>query len=337
MNTQLESVVWEVTLRCNLRCRLCGSAAGKAREDELSTQEMLDVCGQMGRLGVRTVTLMGGEPLVREDWPLIISELTTYGVSVDMVSNGVLVNEISCAKMRDVGLHSLSVSLDGSRMIHDNLRGKSGQFEQVERAVERAQDAGIPVGVITHVNQENIASLDKLYRHLVDWQVDGWQIQMTSPAGAARSFAGILRPEQAAGLAEWIVHKRQRGELYLYAADDLGYFVPNGPSHSESHSRQWNGCQAGIRSLGVTSDGTVRGCMSLPDTFDEANLRTHSLEETWNNPNAFAWNRSPRGLSGSCEGCHHGDQCRGGCPSFSHARDGRIGSYPHCWWVQRGQ
>src|SRR5262245_41154647 len=53
--------VWEITLRCDLACRHCGSRAAHARPDELSTAECLDLVRQMAELGVREVTIIGGE------------------------------------------------------------------------------------------------------------------------------------------------------------------------------------------------------------------------------------------------------------------------------------
>ena len=49
------NVVWELTLACNLRCRHCGSRAGKARDDELTEVESLDVVDQLAALGAERV------------------------------------------------------------------------------------------------------------------------------------------------------------------------------------------------------------------------------------------------------------------------------------------
>jgi MoaA/NifB/PqqE/SkfB family radical SAM enzyme len=57
------AVVWEVTLACNLHCKLCGSRAGKARREELSTQEAYDLIDQLAAIGVRDVGLIGGESI----------------------------------------------------------------------------------------------------------------------------------------------------------------------------------------------------------------------------------------------------------------------------------
>ena len=53
--------VWEITLRCDLGCRHCGSRAGKARPAELSTEACLDVVRQLSEMGIRELTLIGGE------------------------------------------------------------------------------------------------------------------------------------------------------------------------------------------------------------------------------------------------------------------------------------
>ncbi len=60
--------VWEVTLACDLSCRHCGSRAGRARPDELTTAEALDLVAQMADLGVMELTLIGGEAYLRDDF-----------------------------------------------------------------------------------------------------------------------------------------------------------------------------------------------------------------------------------------------------------------------------
>src|SRR5579859_6597889 len=54
------NAVWELTLRCDLACRHCSSRAGRARPDELTGAEALDLVEQLADLGVREVTLIGG-------------------------------------------------------------------------------------------------------------------------------------------------------------------------------------------------------------------------------------------------------------------------------------
>ena len=70
------AVVWEVTLACNLRCKLCGSRAGTPRRDELSTEETYELINQLAAIGVRDVGLIGGEVHLRADWIDIVAAVT---------------------------------------------------------------------------------------------------------------------------------------------------------------------------------------------------------------------------------------------------------------------
>src|SRR5580700_5827716 len=80
--------VWEVTLACDLACRHCGSRAGKERPDELRTAEALDLIDQMARLGVKEVTLIGGEAYLRDDWLELVRAIRSHGIPVTTTSGG---------------------------------------------------------------------------------------------------------------------------------------------------------------------------------------------------------------------------------------------------------
>src|SRR5215471_4228025 len=72
--------IWEVTLKCDLACRHCGSRAGRERPDELSPAEALDLVRQMADLGVLEVSLIGGEAYLRDDWLEIIAAVRAAGM-----------------------------------------------------------------------------------------------------------------------------------------------------------------------------------------------------------------------------------------------------------------
>src|SRR5688572_18472029 len=80
--------VWEVTLRCDLACRHCGSRAGRSRPDELTTEEALDLVAQMAELGVKEVTVIGGEAYLREDWTEIVRAVRAHGMTCTMTTGG---------------------------------------------------------------------------------------------------------------------------------------------------------------------------------------------------------------------------------------------------------
>jgi len=76
--------VWELTLTCNLKCVHCGSRAGRARPREISTARALDVVEQLARIGVRSVTLIGGEVYLRADWLQIVRAIRSAGIDCNI-------------------------------------------------------------------------------------------------------------------------------------------------------------------------------------------------------------------------------------------------------------
>ncbi len=78
---RISYAVWEITLKCNLACSHCGSRAGQARTKELSTEESLDLVKQLAEVGIKEVTLIGGEAFMRPDWLEIAQAITRRGCS----------------------------------------------------------------------------------------------------------------------------------------------------------------------------------------------------------------------------------------------------------------
>ena len=95
----------------------------------------------------------------------------------------------------------------------------------------------------------------------------------------------------------------------------------------------WQGCQAGLRVVGVHSVGNVRGCESLcSDDFIEGNVRREPLAEIWSKKGNFAYNRQfdVGKLSGRCAGCDKASFCRGGCRGSCYFTAGDLFENPYC-------
>lgn len=85
-----------------------------------------------------------------------------------------------------------------------------------------------------------------------------------------------------------------------------------------------------MQGLGLGSDGTVRGCLSLQlDQFIEGNTHERSLKEIWNDKNSFAYNRrfDCSMLTGHCKDCIYGSVCKAGCLRAASVNGGRCNPY----------
>lgn len=330
---QLKSCVWEITLACPFSCKYCGSSAGGAREKELTTQECLDVARQLAQLGCRRVSLIGGEVFMRADWDLIVRELTRSGVRVGIVTNGFLFTEALLERMKRVHLELVGVSVDGLPAVHDKYRQK-GSFARARHAAFLLAESGIPVSVISTLHRENAEKLKELYEELVGWPVYAWQLQACSPMGNASKKAMDYRFDVRA-VIRFVQDHMHEAPFRIGIADNIGYFTDqDGCLRGELvGSSCFHGCRAGLTSIGIDSEGNVRGCESMYDErFIEGSLRSRTLREIWEDPEAFRYNRAfeKELLTGACSRCEAGAYCAGGCRSYNFFVHGRLYEAPFC-------
>ncbi len=104
---------WELTQACNLSCRNCGRADPRGRPRELETEEALAVAVELGRAGCREVTLTGGEPTLRSDWPQIAQVLSRSGVTVRLITNGRGFGRIEARLARAAGVSTVLLRPQG--------------------------------------------------------------------------------------------------------------------------------------------------------------------------------------------------------------------------------
>jgi hypothetical protein len=107
--------VWELTLRCNLACIHCGSRAGKARTEELTTEECLGLVEELAQLSVAEVSLIGGEAHLHPGFLDVLRALKAHGIEVGMTTGGRGIDAALARAAAAAGLDSVSISLEGYR------------------------------------------------------------------------------------------------------------------------------------------------------------------------------------------------------------------------------
>jgi radical SAM protein with 4Fe4S-binding SPASM domain len=325
----------ELTLACPHRCLTCGSSAGMARPDELSSSQWLSVIDELGALGTERITLLGGEPLSHPGWQELAARGIAHGMHMEMVTSGFGLDDATVQRMVELPLTSVTVSVDGTEAVHDRLRRNEGSYRRVLGAIRRLDGAAIPVGVTTQVNTQTMPLLEALGEELEAAGVLAWQIQLTLPTGRALETELVLGPEQMPTLYTTLRRLHEKRALSPHFTDSIGWCTPDDVklrTPKGMPKRAWIGCQAGIRVLGVASNGRVKGCLSMPDREDDANLRHQPLREIWRDPARFSYNRrfDPASLSGACARCAYGRLCRGGCTAASMAWSGKPNVSRHC-------
>ena len=332
------SIVWEITLACDLACSHCGSRAGRRRRDELSTAEALDLVAQMAELGTRDVGLIGGEAYLRKDWLEIVAAVRAAGMECGLQSGGRNLTEDRLAKAAAAGLQGVGISIDGLREVHDEVRGVPGSYELALAALRNTSRHGMVATVNTQINTRSMSQLRELMDIIIDAGATNWQLAITVAMGNAADHEDLLlQPYQMLDLmpllAELSLDARERG-LFIQPANNIGYFGPyesiiRNVIQDEIH---WHGCNAGDTIFGIEADGTIKSCPGLPRVYAGGNVRDKSLREIWETaePLAFTRRRTVDDLWGYCHGCYYAEVCMAGCTWTSHALFGRAGNNPMC-------
>ncbi len=137
-----------VTDRCNFRCIYCMPAEGLkwlAREDLLRFEEIVRLARIfVGRYGVHTIRITGGEPLVRVRLEELIGMINELDPTLDitMTTNGVLLRE-KAQKLADAGLKRINISLDTLHADRFAEMARADMFKRTMDGIDAAREAGL--------------------------------------------------------------------------------------------------------------------------------------------------------------------------------------------------
>lgn len=331
--------VWEITLACDLKCRHCGSRAGKRRPDELNTEECFEVIESLARLGTREVNLIGGEAYLRRDWTELVRHVRRNGMRCLIQTGGRNFSKKFIDAAMEAGLNGLGVSLDGLEELHDYIRGVPGSFKRAVGTLRHAHEAGLSISVNTQIGSRTAPDLPGILDQIIEVGAKSWQLQLTVAMGnAVDNDELLLQPYKLAEIMPLLadLYKRAKeNNVLVVPGNNIGYFGPyehlwRGLGDDRLH---WTGCSGGHTVIALEADGLVKGCPSLEsEEFGVGNVREMSMDDMWHRSERMRFSRlkSSEQLWGFCGSCYYRDACLGGCTWTSHSLFGTVGNNPYC-------
>jgi cyclic pyranopterin phosphate synthase len=129
-----------VTDRCNFRCQYCMPADGLPwldRAEILRFEEIERIVALLARMGVTDLRLTGGEPLVRREFPRLVSMLARVdGIEdLSLTTNGYLL-ERDAAALVEAGITRVNVSIDSLQRDRFFQMTRRDSLPQVLRGLE---------------------------------------------------------------------------------------------------------------------------------------------------------------------------------------------------------
>jgi MoaA/NifB/PqqE/SkfB family radical SAM enzyme len=142
-------VAWQITNECNLACMHCieESGPGKKFKDELTEAQVFSVLEQMMALEVPYLSFSGGEPMLHPHFFEMADYVCSRGSQLKVETNGHFLTPATAARLREVGVKAVQVSLDGGSRATFNRIRVLGEFDRVKEGIRHLRDAEVPIEV----------------------------------------------------------------------------------------------------------------------------------------------------------------------------------------------
>jgi len=302
-------VLWDSTRRCNLRCLHCG-ASKESYDNELGTQQVKDLIDELASLKVKTFAATGGEPLLRTDLLEIMAYADAKGLSTGIATNGYFLDLAKAHLLKEAGIRSIQISIDGNQETHNHIRGNPESFSRALSAATFCRQAGIPlVTIASVVTTANLSILPELKQILLDNSLLHWKIIPLMPIGRAEKD-GLQIDNRSLKILLSFITKAQK-EMDILIGENLPYFGKWDARVRKSVTY----CPVGITACCIGVDGRVRGCPEMPDSavFSEGRILEQSFNSIWQNGFGRYRDELLKKEDKDCHRCRWWRHCRGGC------------------------
>jgi radical SAM protein with 4Fe4S-binding SPASM domain len=311
-------VIWEVTRACDLACVHCRASAVPKRDPlELSTDEGRRLIRELRGFGHPVFVLTGGDPLLRPDLETLVAAAAEARFPVGLSPAGTpLLSHARLRRLRDVGLGSVSISLDGScARMHDAFRRVSGSFETSLQGAGAAIALGMRLQINTTVTRHNLADLPAIAALVAGLEARRWTVFLLVPTGRATDDQQVT-PAESEQVFEWLYElsltapfriKTTEGPHYRRVV--LQHRAATAPPGGSGGGRFVPGLNDGSGFLFISARGDIQPSGFLPLTA--GNVRTMSPLEVYRNHPIFTALRDPDRLQGRCGRCEFRRLCGG--------------------------
>ena len=322
LNSQIE-----VTGMCTHICSHCynfwrknNGQSPSPKTDVLVTENAKVIMGKLNHSKVFNVVITGGEPLLNFETSLLCIQLATNaGMDANMNSNLVLLTPEKAISLKKAGLtHILTSVLGPTPEIHEKLTQRTNSFNAFVRGYEAARSAGIGISANMVVTQSNINHVRATAEFVARIGITNFTATRAGCPGNCGDFSGVaITHEQLVSYLNELVKIKKELGLNIDALEPTPYCGLFGVENLEQFTSRK--CCAGLTTLTVSYDGTVRPCSHFDLPY--GNLITEDLETIWGRMNPW---RNGENIPTACRSCRLLPICNGGCRMEAKMRSNGI-------------
>jgi len=321
-NHRLLTMEIEFNTDCNFRCMYCytqRNGSGPDTRMEMTQEQFRDVLNQARELGVRTLVVLGGEPMLYPHLFEMLEFGRELGMSLEIFTNGTNMTLENASRLFRLGAVVALKMNSFDEKVQDILAGRRGAYSQIQAAFENLKSAGFPggdgrLGISTVICRQNYDELPKLWTWLREQKITPYFEMMTPQGGAKNRDELFVPPERTLDLF------RRLAEI------DRGYgydWSPKPPLVGMECLRHQYSCV-------VTARGDVYPCVGV--TIPVGNTLERPLADIIRTSSVVRDLRHYREtLKGPCRECEDSATCYG-CRGAAYQMTGDyLASDPLCW------
>lgn len=260
-NRNLREVTIELTSKCNFRCRHC--YISDFTNDGLSFDIIEKVLSDARSLGAYSIVYTGGEVLLRKDFINIVEFTRKKGFSVNILSNGYLLDEDIIQKLSDLYVNSFGItlfSLDDN--INDFITRSKNSSSKIIGAIELLKKHNIRVEVKTPVMIYNYSTYKDVKKYCYDNDVAFVATSQITGLNNGSFDNTFLRLESSLGFE---IMKESLPDIYANKSKFDGEDYP---------------CKVIEDSVFIDSKGDVYPCSTF--YYSLGNVKNENLIDIWN-------------------------------------------------------
>ncbi|NJD57584.1 MAG: radical SAM protein [Nitrospirae bacterium] len=342
-------IAWEITRRCNLRCVHCRSSSEMEIQGhpDFSFEEACRLIDDIVSYAKPVVVLSGGEPLTRKDVFDIARYGTDKGLRMCLATNGTLVTDDICEKIKKAGIRIVSLSLDGAdEAVHDDFRSQKGAFDGTINAARLFKKHGIEFIINSSFTKRNQEQIPQVYQLAKELGATAWYMFMIVPTGRGEEIMNeLISKEDYDKILDWHYDMEKEEDLLLVRPTCAPHYyrvqLQRAKEEGEKVRRRTlkfstggsKGCLAGQLICLIDVDGNVLPCsyFNLP----AGNVREKSFREIWENSELFKDLRDFGKYKGKCGSCEFINVC-GGCRARAYSVYGDyLEEEPFCSYIPK--
>lgn len=319
---KLDVIYFYLTNDCNLRCRHCWISPkysdSTVSSSSLSFELYCSIIKEAKPLGLSTVKLTGGEPLLHPRILDILDFTRSEDISLSIETNGVLCSKEIASKIANSKTPFVSVSLDGiNAETHEWVRGVKGCFDDTITGIKNLVNAGVNAQIIMSVMKYNCDQMESMVRLAESLGVGSIKFNVVQPTSRGEQLfksGDALSIEELIKIGHWVENNLSSSKVKISYGHPLS-FRPLG----NMFGHNGNGCGiCRIKSIiGVLSDGSYALCgigKSVPELVF-GNAQNDKLGNIWADSNVLKEIREflPSHLEGVCSNCVMKNICLGSC------------------------